>query len=411
MRILIAPDKFKGCLSAPEVARHIAAGLRAALPHAKIDLLPLADGGEGTADVICRALHGSWLSCHAHDPLGRAITCRYAFVAQPKLAIIEMSEAAGLWRLQPNECDVEHANTFGVGEMLFDAARRGAKKIVVGLGGSATNDGGFGLARALGFKFFAGEKELSGGVVTDLLKLTHIEPPSLVRQLPDPPLPKKGKGRSKAHSNGPRTASATSTLLPAILAVADVRNPLLGKAGATRVFGPQKSASPEQVARLERALRRLADVVADKFGRDYRREAGAGAAGGLGFGLMSFCGAKMRRGFDVVAETVGLEAKIKEADLVVTGEGSLDAQTLQGKTPAGVAAMARNLEKPVYAIVGRVTERAARELFQRIYSTSVPGISEKTSITRAGMLLEERARELANDLQKTGRVRPGRSQA
>jgi glycerate kinase len=370
MRILIAPDKFKGALTAREAAENIAAGLREVLRDAKIDIVPFADGGDGTAEVICDALGGSWLKCKAHDPLWREIEARYAYIDARKLAVIEMSEAAGMRRLRPGEQDVDLANTFGVGEMILDAMARGAQQIIIGLGGSATNDGGFGLARALGFRFFEGERELRGAV-SELLKLSRIEKPK-------------------------------EFLLPTIVAAADVRNPLLGENGATRVFGPQKGASPEKIDMLERALAKLADVVAKECGFDSRTEPGAGAAGGLGFGLMSFCAATMRRGFDVVAEAVQLEAKMRDVDLVITGEGSLDRQTLEGKTPAGVAQLARKHGKRVYAIVGRADEdRKVRELFDGVYAIKQPEISEQESIARAAELLRERARELAKVLKKT----------
>src|SRR5438046_2286898 len=292
MRILIAPDKFKGALNAREVAESVAAGLREVLPDAKIDIIPMADGGEGTAEVISQALGGSWLKCKAHNPLGREIEAHYAWIDQGKLAVMEMSEAAGMKRLRPNEFDVDLATTFGVGEMILDAAERDVRQIIIGLGGSATNDGGFGMARALGFQFFAGEQELTRAV-SDLQNLTRIERPNALS-------------------------------LPKIIAAVDVRNPLLGENGATRVFGPQKGASEDKIDKLEAALTKLADVVAKAFKEDLRDEHGAGAAGGLGFGLVSFCGATIRPGFDVVAGAVGLEAKMKNADLVITGEGSLD---------------------------------------------------------------------------------------
>jgi len=187
--------------------------------------------------------------------------------------------------------------------------------------------------------------------------------------------------------------------LPKIIAAVDVKNPLLGKSGATRVFGPQKGASQNELKILERALSRLADVVAKEFGFDHRDEPGAGAAGGLGFGLMSFCGAKVRPGFDVVAEAVGLESKIKDADIVITGEGSLDRQTLEGKTPAGVARLARKLGKPVFAIVGRATkDREVREMFDGVYENARPGMSEQENMSHAAELLRENARELGKTL-------------
>ena len=398
MTILIAPDKFKGSLSAKDVAQNIAAGLREILPDARIDIIPLADGGEGTAEVICDALRGRWITTAVHDPLGKVIEARYAWIEKNRLAIIEMSEAAGMRRLTLNEYDVDLASTFGVGEMLLDAARHDAREIIVGLGGSATNDGGFGLARALGFRFFAGEKEL-GGVVSELVQLTRIDLPSpgaaRTASYPDsqvtrglcPPLP-EGEDRGE----GADSPMIRSLSFPKIIAAVDVRNPLLGRNGATRVFGPQKGATTDKIDILERALTHFADVVAQTFEKVLRDVPGAGAAGGLGFGLMNFCGAIIRPGFDVVAESVDLESKMKDADVVITGEGSLDRQTLEGKTPAGVVRLARKLGKRVFAIVGRASEdRDVRELFDGVYELG-------GSIAQAPELLREKGRELAKSL-------------
>ena len=368
MHILIVPDKFKGSLSAREVAENIALGLCDVLRDAKIDIVPMADGGEGTAEVICDALGGSWLKCKAHDPVGREIDARYAWIADRKLAVLEMSEAAGMRRLTESERDPLRATTFGVGEMILDAATRGANEIIIGLGGSATNDGGFGMARALGFRFDYEHEQEHEQKVTCLLDLVKIAKPK-------------------------------ELTLPKIIAAVDVRNPLLGENGATRVFGPQKGAAGDKIDNLERALAKLADVVSKEFGVDYRDEPGTGAAGGLGFGLMSFCGARIRPGFDVVAEAVKLESKMKDIDLVITGEGSLDRQTLEGKTPAGVARLARKLGKRVFAIAGRRDEnRQVRELFDEVYELAEPGMSEKENIKRAAELLRERAQELAKAL-------------
>jgi glycerate kinase len=389
MRIVIAPDKFKGVLNARGVAENIAKGVRDVLPDAEIDMVPMADGGEGTAEAICDARNGSWLQCKAHDPLGREIDTRYAWIEDEKLAVMEMSEAAGMHRLQRDELDPEKVTTFGVGEMILDAAKREALEIIIGLGGSATNDGGFGMARALGFRFFSGTKELNAGV-TELANLTEITlPETVVAALVPSAQPKSRR----------LTQPPLQRVLPTIVAVVDVKNPLLGTNGATRIFGPQKGASMETIAGLEQALTRLADVVGSKFGFDYRNEPGAGAAGGLGFGLMSFCGAKIRPGFDVVAEAVGLEAKMKDADVVITGEGSLDRQTLEGKTPAGVARLARKAGKRVFAIVGRaVKDREVREIFDAVYENMRSGMSQEENMKRAAELLRENARELAKTL-------------
>jgi glycerate 2-kinase len=367
VRILIAPDKFKGALTALEVAQNIAIGLLDVLPDAQIEMVPMADGGEGTAEAICDVRGCSWLECKAHDPLGRVIDARYGWIEQEKLAVMEMSEAAGMRRLSESERNPTRATTFGVGEIVLDATKRGANEIIIGLGGSATNDGGFGMARALGFQFFGqGEDEIQS--VAELALLERIEGP-------------KGQEEPKR---------------PRIVAAVDVKNPLLGENGATRVFGPQKGASKSDLDNLEPALTKLADVVTTQFGCDHRDEPGAGAAGGLGFGLLSFCGATVRPGFEVVAEAVGLEAKMKGTDLVITGEGSLDRQTLEGKTPVGVARLARKLGKPVFAIVGRASEdQELREIFDGIYQNARPGMSEQENMKRAAELLRENARELA----------------
>ncbi len=379
MKILIAPDKFKGALNAREVAENIAKGLRDTLPDAKIDIVPMADGGEGTAEAICEARGGSWLKCKAHDAFGREIEARYAWIKDGKLVVMEMSEAAGMRRLSESERDPVRTTTFGVGEMILNAADRGANEIIIGLGGSATNDGGWGLARALGFRFdyehppspgfgAAREQEKNRESVTGLVDLSRIEKPHELN-------------------------------LPKIIAAVDVQNPLLGENGATRVFGPQKGASEDELNVLEQALTRLADVVVEAFGFDYRDKPGAGAAGGLGFGLMSFCGGTIRPGFDVVAEAVGLESKMKGVDIVITGEGSLDRQTLEGKTPAGVARLARKLGKKVFAIAGRYDgNQQVQELFDEVYQLARSDMSEKEQMKRAGELLHEKARELAQEL-------------
>src|SRR5256886_6838736 len=306
VRILIAPDKFKGALNAREVAENIAKGLRDALPDARIDIVPMADGGEGTAEAICEARGGSWLKCKAHDPLGREIEARYAWIEDGQLAVMEMSEAAGMRRLSESERDPVRATTFGVGEMILDAAGRGANEIIIGLGGSATNDGGFGMARALGFRF------------------DYEHPPSPGFGAASEQEQEKDKERVNDLVNLSRIEKPHDLNLPKIIAAVDVQNPLLGENGETRVFGPQKSASEDELNLLEQALTRLADLVAKEFGSDYRDRPGAGAAGGLGFGLMSFCGATIRPGFDVVAKAVGLESKTKRFLLGITAQSSLE---------------------------------------------------------------------------------------
>jgi len=363
VRILVAPDKFKGSLAAREVADHIATGLREVLPDAIIDSVPVADGGEGTAEVVREACAGDQVDCAAHDALGREIQVSYAWLGDRATAVMEMSAAAGMWRITPEARDVLRADTFGVGEMIKDAVGRGAKEILVGLGGSATNDGGFGMARALGFRFLANEHEVERPA--ELVNLERILAPA--RQL---------------------TAKITTAV--------DVRNPLLGSRGATRTFGPQKGGTPKELEMMESALARLADVVANDLRCEFRDLPGAGAAGGLGFGLMSFCGATIKSGFDVVAEFIQLREAISKADIVITGEGRLDEQSLEGKAPSWVAHLAREAGKRVFAISGSASDApAVRALFEAVLVLARPPVSPEQSIARAPELLQERARELA----------------
>jgi glycerate kinase len=361
MRILIAPDKFKGSLGAAEVGRRIAAGVGRALPMAEIETVAIADGGEGTAEAICLAGDGEWIICAVHDALGRPLDARYAWLPETQFAAVEMSATAGLAQLLPDERNPLKASTFGVGEMLLAASARSAREIILGLGGSATNDGGFGLARCLGLRFLAKDDRELTGPVSDLLDLARIVSPDELS-------------------------------LPRLVAACDVTNPLLGPNGATRTFGAQKGATPEQIEILERSLACLADVAARTFGRDRRTEPGAGAAGGLGYGLLTFCDAIIRSGFEVVADLIDLRKRIARADIVITGEGKLDHQTLAGKGPAGVARMARAEGKRVFAIVGQASDdAAARELFDQVMTLD----DESTDYRETAQLLESRAHTLA----------------
>lgn len=373
MRILVAPDKFKGSLGGAAVAAHIAAGLREGLPGAQITQLPVADGGEGTAGVICAAAGGDWRTCAAHDALGNVIEVRYCSIESDATAVMEMSEAAGLWRVPEPLRNPETTSSFGVGEMLLDAARRGAQRIIIGLGGSATNDGGVGMARALGFRFMDADGSQLGDSASEFVRLHQIK-------------------------------SLAELRLPPITAAVDVQNPLLGDNGATRSYGPQKGANYVQVQRLELALERLADVAAQQFGSDARAVAGSGAAGGLGFGLITFCGAAVRSGFEVVAERIGLEAAVRDADVVITGEGRLDAQTLQGKAPAGVARLARKCGKRSCAIVGELAPGTrSEELFDNVIVARPADMSHHEALRNAPTLLWDAGRRLGARLRQARR--------
>jgi len=328
VKILIAPDKFKGSLSAAAAAEAIAAGFRRAWPEAELSLLPIADGGEGFAETFCAALSGEWVATRALDPIGREVDARYVWMEAEKLAVIDMSEASGLWRLPKEELAPLRANTYGTGQLIRHATERGARKILVGLGGSATTDGGIGMAAALGYEFLTSDGEDLEAIPGNLLALIRIQ-----------------------------TEGALE--LPEIIAACDVQNPLLGPRGTAVVFSPQKGASAKDIVALEEGLLNLADVVASDLGCDFRDTPGAGAAGGIAFGLLSFCGAKICSGFDLLAETLRLEERIAACDLVITGEGRIDGQTLEGKGPAGVAALARRHGKPVLAFAGSVADDSA----------------------------------------------------
>lgn len=371
MKILVAPDKFKGSLSAVSAAEAIARGWRVVWPEAELERAPIADGGEGFAAALCEALGGEWVACRALDPIGREVEARYAWIEADKLAIIDMSEASGLWRLKPEERDVLVANTYGTGQLIRHATERGAKTILVGLGGSATTDGGIGMAAALGYETLTSDGEDLEPLPKNLAALTRIVDENVID-------------------------------LPEIIAACDVQNPLLGPRGTAQVFAPQKGADARDIVALENALESLADVVTTDLGCDFRNEPGAGAAGGIGFGLLSFCRAKMRSGFDLVAETLRLEERIAGSDLVITGEGRLDGQTLEGKGPAGVAQLARRNARPVLAFAGSISEDPA---LHTLFDATCPIVDQPVPLEAAmerGAEFLERAATRAARLYKLG---------
>lgn len=369
MKILVAPDKFKGSLSAVAVAEAISSGFRQVWPDAEITHAPIADGGEGFADALRDALGGEWVTTRALDPIGREVDARYAWVEKEKLAIIDMSEASGLWRLKPEERAPLRANTYGTGQLIRHATKRGAKKILVGLGGSATTDGGIGMAAALGYNFLTSDGEDLEPLPGNLLALIRIEHEDAIE-------------------------------LPEIVAACDVQNPLLGARGCATIFGPQKGANEMDLVALEEGLLNLADVVATDLECDFRETPGAGAAGGIAFGLLSFCKAKICSGFDLVAETLHLEERIVACDLVITGEGRIDGQTLEGKGPAGVAQLARKHQKPVLAFAGSIAESAdVGSLFDALCAIIDEPVSLDIAMQRGAEFLERSAARAARVLR------------
>ena len=365
MKIVIAPDKFKGCLTAYAAASALARGLARVWPEAGLQLCPIADGGEGTARTLCDALQGEWITCTVRDPLDRPVQAGYAWLPGEAMAVIEMSEASGLALVAPEERKPLLASTYGTGQLMADAIRRGARRLIVGIGGSATTDGGVGMARALGYRFLnARGEEIQRPAPENFLEIARID-------------------------------TSQVGAFPEIIAACDVQNPLLGPRGTATVFAPQKGASPEDVASLERALAHLAAVLRHQF-PDHTETPGAGAAGGLGYGLLTFCGAAIRSGFELVAEILRLEEAIVGADLVVTGEGSLDGQTLEGKGPAGVAALARRCGKPVIAFGGRVAREPQLDaLFDAVVPIADRPMPLEEALASGETLLEQAAARAA----------------
>ena len=365
MKVLVAPDKFKGSLTATQAAGAIRRGLEAGLPGVRCRELPIADGGEGTAEVLCEALGGQWVSTEAHDPLGRPLAAGYAALPDG-VAVIAMSAASGLWCVPPGQRDILRASTFGTGELMVHALAHGARKILLGLGGSATNDGGIGAAAALGYRFLD-----RAGLPLDPLPIFL---PGLARIIPP------------------------TEDWPEVVAMCDVSNPLLGPRGATAVYGPQKGGDARTLPQLEAALAHLAAVMRTDLGCDFRDVPGAGAAGGMGFGLMSFFGARLCSGFEAVAAAMHLEEAVAGSDLVVTGEGCLDSQTLDGKGPAGVAALARKLGKPVLAFAGSVRDAGAlARVFDGVFAIQEDTMPLEVAIRDAESLLEQKAAQAASE--------------
>jgi glycerate 2-kinase len=327
LRVLIAPQAFKGSVDAVGVAAAIARGLRTVWPDAECDTLPLADGGEGTVRALVAATGGALRRTRVHDPLGREIEAEWGVLGDKRTAVVEMAAASGLPLLRPDERDPRVTSTRGTGELLLEAATSGVGRVIVGIGGSATNDGGTGMARTIGFRFIDREGN---------------------------DLPEGGAALSRLHRI---EGQVDGRLLRVSIEVAsDVRNPLVGPEGASAVFGPQKGATPEIVAELDAALSRYADVLARFLGRDIRSVPGSGAAGGLGAGLMAFADAKMRSGAELVMTATRFVDRARAADLVITGEGRVDAQSAYGKVTGAVIARAKELGRPVALIAGGVAE-------------------------------------------------------
>lgn len=375
MRIVIAPDSFKGSLSATAVAEALADGIAAVWPDADIVQQPVADGGEGTVDALVTATAGRFIVTEVTGPLGEPVLARWGILGDGTTAVIEVAAASGIVLVPPKQRNPLHTTSRGTGELMRAALDAGCERIIVGLGGSATNDGGAGLAQALGARLLdeAGDDLPPGGAA--LARLAHVDVDGLDRRLAG----------------------------VEVIAATDVTNPLLGPTGASAVFGPQKGASPDDVQLLEAALTRYADILAQQVGRgDVRDAPGAGAAGGIGAGMLAFCGATLRSGADVVLEAVGLEELVRKADLVITGEGKLDGQTAYGKAPLAVARVAKRYDKPVIVVAGMLGA-GVEKLYDMGIDAAVsiaPGpIHIQASRKHAPRLLRETGARIARLLQ------------
>lgn len=349
MKIIAALDSFKGSLTSLEAGEACVAGIRSVLPSAEVRVVPVADGGEGTVEALTAALKGRFQECIVRGPLGESVTAVYGISADGKMAVMEMSQASGLTLAPQKERNPLRTSTYGTGEMIVDAFRRGCRHIIMGIGGSATVDGGTGMMSALGVRFLDAQGRGLEGCGGNLDRIMSIDASGLDEAL-----------------HGCRFSVAC-----------DVSNSLTGENGAARIFGPQKGATPSMVEDLEKGMCNYARVLNTYAGRDVASLPGAGAAGGVGAAMTAFLGAGLLPGAELMLETIGFDRIIAGADLIITGEGRLDGQTLMGKTPFGILRAAKKHNIPVTAVGGSVENRDAllNSGFVGVYSVTPEGMS------------------------------------
>ncbi len=383
MNIIVAPDSFKGSLTALEAADAIVQGVRAVMPEAEIVSVPLADGGEGTVEALVRATEGKMLQAEVTGPMGERIKANWGLLGDDVTGVVEMAQAAGLSLVPPEKRNPLLATTYGVGELMRVALDAGCKQLIVGLGGSATSDGGAGMAQALGVRLLGpGEIELKRGAAP-LLELERID----------------------MSRRDPRIAQTT------IYAASDVSNPLCGPQGAAAIYGPQKGATPEMVEQLDRALAHYAKVIEEQLEIEVRDMAGAGAAGGLGAGLVAFTGAQIRSGPSLVLQQLNFTEFLESADLVLTGEGKLDRQIEFGKALSGVALLAERYQVPVIAFTGCLEaeqDKLAERGIQAVVPLTPGPMSEAEAIAHASELLQAAAERTMRLLALGRQVGDGR---
>lgn len=332
MKVVVAIDSFKGSLSTFQAGDAISKGIKRICKDAYVKISPIADGGEGTVEAIISAMNGEMVEALVHNPIGEKIKATYGFIPKTKLAVIEMSAAAGITLIDEKGRNPLNTTTFGVGELILDAIEKGSRKFIIGIGGSATNDGGVGMLQALGFEFLDKNKKQVAMGAKGLQDIVEI-----------------------------RTNKAIPELCECEFCVAcDVKNPLCGENGASAVYGPQKGATSEMVKDMDLWLSDYADLTKKLMPQSDANTPGAGAAGGLGFALLSYLNAELKSGIDLVIKETGLKEHIKDADVVVTGEGRLDGQSCMGKAPVGVAAIAKEYNKTVIAFSGCAIDGAEK---------------------------------------------------
>ena len=353
MKIVVAPDSFKGSLTAVEVADAIGQGVREIFPEAKIIKIPMADGGDGTVQCLVNATGGEILKEKVVGPLGDEVWASYGILGDKKTAVIEMAEASGLTLVPEDKRNPLITTTYGTGQLIKAALDQGCRKMIIGIGGSATNDGGAGMVQALGVKLLDREGKEIGFGGGELKKINRINISNLDNRL-----------------------SETEVLI-----ASDVSNPLCGPKGAARIYGPQKGATPEIIEELDKSLAHFAEIIKRDLNKDVKDMPGAGAAGGLGAGLMAFLDAELKPGIEIMIEIVKLEQAIKDADLVITGEGKIDSQTIYGKAPIGVAKIAKKYNIPVIAVAAIVGDDA--DIVHKY------GINTLISVTEKPMRLDE----------------------
>ncbi len=360
LKVLIAPQEFKGTLTAPQAAEAIMRGFKSVYDQAHLDIVPIADGGAGTVDVLLATGEGEERITTVTDAIGRPVKARWGLLEGGQTAVIEMASASGLAMLQPHELDPMSAHTYGTGELVRAALDAGATRILLGAGGSATCDGGVGAASALGVAF----RDEKGA------------------QLPLGPKHLARLAKVDCSGLDQRLAKVSLEVLT------DVRNPLLGEEGTARVYGPQKGADPDQVDLLDGLMEQLARVARAALGEAFEKEAGAGAAGGLAFGLRAFCNARLKRGFDVISEALGLFTLVSECDWVFTGEGQLDLQSAYFKGPYALGRLARMQKKRVVLFAGAVLggSSGVRDAFDEVV---IVGKGLKVEPGRAAQQLED----------------------